>query len=875
MIKVNRLNKYYNKGKNNEIHVINETSIELPSCGFVSFLGHSGSGKTTLLNVLGGLDKASGSIQYDEKTFSKYSMRQMDAFRSKHIGYVFQNYNLLLDETVYDNLKIALDIIGVTDSEEADRRIEYTLKAVGMYKFRKKKAYALSGGQQQRVGIARALVKNCKIIIADEPTGNLDSRNTIEVMNILKKISKDALVLMVTHEQSIARFYSDFLFEIQDGKIVKKEEMKEETTLKTDVGNVAYLKDMRLDWVQTPIGKINVYREDSPDLGVDLDIIIKNKTIYIQSNQPIKLVDNSNLKIVDDHYQVFVKEEIDEFNYDTSWYRDLKDSSHFFKRFWNALKMAFSNFRNVKRRVKLLYVALGCIGFVCAISVISLINASVTDTSSLEYNRNYSTLVDEKEYGRRTNEMILTAYEENAIDNVLCPINVWLSFSKKFTYHNELRYSSFAYCIPFQEDFVDLGIGRAPQNDSEICISRTDVDRIIQESDHKLDVHQMLGQTVQMESNSYTICGITEKDNHYVYTTLNAYCKIMNKQQGNPDYVLKEDYDLRYAKAEENLYRIVDGRDVDCDAAEPEVLVWQEKWDELTDLGSDFYIELDGTTYQVVGSYDYLFETEQMYILNRNVYFSGLYNEIDPSYISDADSYYRIVEGRDIENDNEILVSVYSEYGLNRVIGGRTVVGRITGAASLKGKVIGTLTASLLCSDYYMFIFRVVNPSLAERLFQENNYSVYDTYTAGIRIQNRYKTATAAVFRTLFIVLAVVSAVFIYLIMRSKMIADIYSIGIYRSLGASRLQMNRKFLLDVLILTTCTTLIGYFIAFLGYHCLVRFINDTFGITFLMKSSLLTVLGGLGLYAAMIFCGMLPMFLLLLKTPSEICSKYDI
>ena len=162
MIKIENLNKYYNKGKGNEIHVINDVSLELPNTGLISFLGPSGSGKTTLLNVIGGLDKAKGNIQYDDLTMDKYSMHKIDKFRSKEIGYVFQNYNLLLEETVYSNLEIALEMIGIYDKEEQGKRIEYTLKAVGMYKYRKKRAYALSGGQQQRVSIARALVKKTK-----------------------------------------------------------------------------------------------------------------------------------------------------------------------------------------------------------------------------------------------------------------------------------------------------------------------------------------------------------------------------------------------------------------------------------------------------------------------------------------------------------------------------------------------------------------------------------------------------------------------------------------------------------------------------------------------------------------------------------------
>ena len=163
MIKIEGLNKYYNKNKANEIHVIDDVSLELPSQGLVSFLGASGSGKTTLLNVIGGLDKASGSITYDSFEMKKYDMSKIDRYRNENFGYVFQSYNLLLNETVYDNLRIALELIDVYDENESASRIEYALKSVGMYKYRKKRASQLSGGQQQRVAIARALVKEgCK-----------------------------------------------------------------------------------------------------------------------------------------------------------------------------------------------------------------------------------------------------------------------------------------------------------------------------------------------------------------------------------------------------------------------------------------------------------------------------------------------------------------------------------------------------------------------------------------------------------------------------------------------------------------------------------------------------------------------------------------
>ncbi len=121
MIKINNLNKYYHKGKQNEIHVINNTSLELPSIGLVSILGPSGSGKTTLLNVIGGLDKAEGTICYDDIRIKNSHMYKVDKYRKENIGYIFQNYNLLHEETVFENLRIALELVGVTDKEEVQK----------------------------------------------------------------------------------------------------------------------------------------------------------------------------------------------------------------------------------------------------------------------------------------------------------------------------------------------------------------------------------------------------------------------------------------------------------------------------------------------------------------------------------------------------------------------------------------------------------------------------------------------------------------------------------------------------------------------------------------------------------------------------------
>lgn len=245
MIKIDRINKYFFHGKPNQIHVIDNTSMELPDKGIVCFLGPSGCGKTTLLNAIGGLDKVnSGRIFVDGEQITGRSSDKIDAIRNAKIGYIFQNFYLLDDKTVFENVAIALRMIGMDDEDLISKRVRYCLDEVGIDQYRNKLANSLSGGQRQRVAIARAIVKNPSIIIADEPTGNLDSANTLEIMNIIRAISENRLVILVTHEQKIAEFYADHVAEISDGKIVKAYDNDASRFLDYQLENKIYLKDI-------------------------------------------------------------------------------------------------------------------------------------------------------------------------------------------------------------------------------------------------------------------------------------------------------------------------------------------------------------------------------------------------------------------------------------------------------------------------------------------------------------------------------------------------------------------------------------------------------------------------------------------------------
>ncbi len=231
-IKVENIVKTFNRHSRNANKVLKGVSFELPDKGLVCIFGKSGSGKTTLLNIIGGLEKAdNGKVYIDGECTSG----KTDKIRNAKIGFIFQNYYLEKGYTIAEILRNQMIIAGFKDEKEIERRTEEALKLVDMERFKNKLGDALSGGQQQRVAIARAIVKGSDIILADEPTGNLDAENTMKVMDILKEISKTQLVVIVTHEVSLIKKYADSHIKIVDGELVEDGEIEE-----TDLAPATY-----------------------------------------------------------------------------------------------------------------------------------------------------------------------------------------------------------------------------------------------------------------------------------------------------------------------------------------------------------------------------------------------------------------------------------------------------------------------------------------------------------------------------------------------------------------------------------------------------------------------------------------------------------
>ena len=240
MLQLQHISKVYHTG-NQEFHALKDISIRFRENEFVSILGQSGSGKTTLLNIIGGLDQyTSGDLLIQGKSTKQFKDRDWDSYRNHTIGFVFQSYNLIGHQTALSNVEIAMTLSGVSKTERKKRAIE-ALERVGLKDHLYKKPNQMSGGQMQRIAIARALVNDPKVVLADEPTGALDSETSIQIMDLLKDIAKERLVIMVTHNPELAKTYSTRIVQVLDGNILSDSNPYEPTE-ETKQGDIQFTK---------------------------------------------------------------------------------------------------------------------------------------------------------------------------------------------------------------------------------------------------------------------------------------------------------------------------------------------------------------------------------------------------------------------------------------------------------------------------------------------------------------------------------------------------------------------------------------------------------------------------------------------------------
>ena len=283
MLELKRIKKSY---KTSEFvqHALKDINVKFRKNEFVAILGPSGSGKTTLLNIIGGLDKYdSGDLIINGKSTKKFKQKDWDSYRNNCIGFIFQSYNLISHITVLQNIEMGMTLSGMSAKKRHKKALE-VLKKVGLKDHAHKKPNQLSGGQMQRVAIARALANNPEIILADEPTGALDSKTSIQIMELIKEIAKDKLVIMVTHNPELANDYANRIVEFKDGELISDsnpvDNASEENNYKIKKTSMNYLTALKLSFnnIKTKKGRtlITAFASSIGIIGIALILSLSN-----------------------------------------------------------------------------------------------------------------------------------------------------------------------------------------------------------------------------------------------------------------------------------------------------------------------------------------------------------------------------------------------------------------------------------------------------------------------------------------------------------------------------------------------------------------------------------------------------------------------
>ena len=814
MIRIENLNKYYNKGRKNQIHVINNTNLSLPDKGLIALLGPSGCGKTTLLNAIGGLDKVNiGKIYINDKKITSKLSHKVDKIRALNIGYIFQDYKLLDDMSVYDSVAMVLKMIGIKDKSEIDTRVKYILERVGMYRYRHRPCGMLSGGERQRVGIARALVKNPDIILADEPTGNLDSKNTIDVMNIIKSISQDKLVILVTHEVDLAKFYATRILEITDGTILKDYKNKQDGKIDYKIDNTIYLKDFHNHY-NNHDNNINIdYYTDESD-KLNLTIILKNGNIYIKNNdnERIEVVDSSSsIEIVNDHYKQLDKSIYEKYSFD-------------FEKIINKnLKLKYSSIFNMKTIIKhgfkkvfgySLVKKLLLIGFfLSAIFVTYSVSnifglLTISDSEFIRTNKNYLKIERNK---IKVDDYL--NYENLEGINYLLPgdSQVGMKVSNKEYYQtkdsNIVMTGSLSSLDMITSD--NLILGRMPENNQEIVIDKMVYKNI--EGIEMLgyyDLERMLN--VKVTTNKeYLIVGIVDLGSPSIYANkdelLNIIINSIQSNNYNDGMFGRYTTDIAISESSNTLYdyssykdkiTITKGREPNGDY---EVIINEELQD----------------TYKLNKEID-LFN-----INNHKLVVVGYYKSAD-----DVNSYF--------------VNSSTKKYEL---------------IEKSKGIII-----------YPQDKQNTINK------FKELGVKVIDVYESD---KNDYKRSIKDSVNSSLIVASImlgISLIEIILMVRSSFLSRIKEVGIYRAIGVKKTDIYKMFTSESIAITSLASLPG--VLFMSYcmHILsgISYIGKNYAMNIYIM--LLCVIL---MYLFNIIIGLIPVFNTIRKTPATILSSNNV
>lgn len=810
MIRLEHVNKYFNKGKKNEIHVINDLNLKLNNNGLVCLLGPSGCGKTTILNAVGGLDKVrNGKIYIDDERITKRSIKKIDKIRNLKVGYIFQDYKLIDSLSVFDNVALVLKMIGIKDKDEIKKRVDYVLETLNIYRYRYRLASMLSGGERQRVAIARAIVKDPDIILADEPTGNLDSKNTLEIMNIIKCISKKRLVILVTHEVNLAKFYADRIIELEDGKVIKDYENETKDFLDYRLENNIYLKDIKYhNDFNDKLNKISVYNDNN---NLDITLVVKNGNIYIKSNsnEKIEVIDgNSNVNLIDDHYKKIDYDEVSkyEFNFDkviNNNYKKKYSSIYNLKSMITSGFKKISNYSPIKKFLLLGYMAASMF---ILFSIARMASAFViNDEDFVKSNNNYVSVavgkIDEKKY----NDILSVPGIKYAVigDSLVGFKITYNTLLQNYDVSDLLVGSISGLSLISDKDLI---YGEMPKNDYEVVVDIMSAKTLFVSDNHAksaglLSEKDLIGMNISVDNvKDFKIVGITDLKSPSIYIKENLIVDVVNNtsyQSSSDDYYFPvEDNDSNYANYETYDYTLKNGR---VPSGDYEVLVNYDLKD-LYELNKNIDTKINGKKLKVVG-----------YYVTKN-------------------------------NDNSILI--------------------------VNSKMI---TYTLFDNNSTMTLATDNKDELVSKL-QEKDYNAINSYDKN---RNDYIKENKASVNSIIVftsVILAISLIEIYLMIRSSFLSRIKEVGIYRAIGVKKSDIYKMFASEIMAINLTATLGG--IILMG--------AILYNVSKMKVLGSMVVLNGTTVGLALLISfgfnlimGLIPVYRVVRKRPSEILARHDI
>lgn len=849
MIEIRALNKYYNKGRQNQIHAVNNTTLTLPDSGMIAFFGKSGCGKTTLLNIIGGLDRAqSGDVIVDGEGITPTA----DDVRNRKIGYIFQNYNLSKQMTIFDNVASSLRLCGVADEAEIERRVIAALHSVEMDKYRKRFPDELSGGQQQRVAIARAIVKNPDVILADEPTGNLDEHNTVMVMDLLKEISKEHLVLLVTHEQNLVDLYCSEVIEISDGCIGERRENSHTGGYVGKKINDVYLGDMQRSEVDGDRLSVECFGELG-DEKVKMRLVSVGGVLYLSVPEGVKVKfadSSSEIKIHEGKFEEH--EHKSTFELDSTLKEPIKHGkSGRIYNFKNALKNSYtSSFGRKKRGRRALVAALICFSMVIVLMV-SLFgsvfysseeikkqyntNTVFVDTQSVDNPKDIQKLLDD---GKCDNihaaSMYYTEYYNTYDENLL---QVMFGSGRFETIRQPLGIEVRSYMFPEKAIAGRKAICGKTQGleRGEVVISKAIAKDMLKSAVYKeMDSYEDLINLSGTASAIWNVLemkikGIVEGDDYAIYTSDSQYMQaILSSRFRNDNTVISPD-------------RVKPG---------------------LTLKDGEVYIRVD----YIEPEYMYSKIGDKVLILGEEFTVKGFIQEGNGEIFDTVPDGVNIKDtSADFSKSMFVRGMVMTETDMSRLIG-------------CFGKMDEMFDNSYISTDMYGSSYYVLHAENINGLIDtlKDKYGAEALITPKM-IQEDLMSRNRSVYVGLFVALVVVVTVMcvcLYLIMRSSIMAEVKQIGIYRAIGVSKKNIVYRYFVETCLVFSLTVFIGYIISSFGISRICSLMGTAINSS-LYYPGWLAGITLIGLFGASIICGLIPVRSLLCKTPAEILSKYDI